>query len=306
MKMTKEQTILGLEDLQTAVVSACASRNRHARVAGFSPIQLVFGKDTSIRTNLMDAMAGQFQFQLARPEEAFHRAAQMRRAASDAFQWMEATDALKRVAGSRARLPKLELLTEGAQVMFWEPPAHRKGLSRRHGAIKRVWVRYRNKLKGMPLEFVRMTVAEEQEAAQIAKAALEELEEQIRTGRANAEKVSSSSSSSSSTSSDEEKNDKNLQKKKGKKPTSSSQDAPIEEQQVWELAMKSWRPLTRYRSSRSDNPHHAWTISLWHCAERMPLACPALRDHKRRHAQKKELNQEKSSTSTLCGEAGYV
>lgn len=120
--------------------------------------------------------------------------------------------------------------------MFWEPPAHRKGLSRRHGAIKRVWVRYRNKLKGMPLEFVRMTVAEEQEAAQIAKAALEELEEQIRTGRANAEKVSSSSSSSSSTSSDEEKNDKNLQKKKGKKPTSSSQDAPIEEQQVWEFS----------------------------------------------------------------------
>lgn len=151
----------------------------------------------------------------------------MRRAASDAFQWMEATDALKRAAGSRARLPKLELLTEGTQVMFWEPPAHRKGLSRRHGAIKRVWVRYRNKLKGMPLEFVRMTVAEEQEA-QIAKAALEELEEQIRTGRANAEKVSSSSSSSSSTSSDEEKNDK--------KPTSSSQDAPIEEQQVWEFS----------------------------------------------------------------------
>lgn len=62
MKMTKEQTILGLEDLQTAVVSACASRNRHARVAGFSPIQLVFGKDRSIPTNLMDAMAGQFSF----------------------------------------------------------------------------------------------------------------------------------------------------------------------------------------------------------------------------------------------------
>ena len=119
MKMTKEHTLLGLDDVQTAVVSACASRNRQA-------IQLVFGKDTSIPTNLMDAMAGQFHFQLSRPDstdEAFHRAAQLRRAASDAFQWMEAADALKRAAGSRARLPKLELLSEGAPVMFWEPPA---------------------------------------------------------------------------------------------------------------------------------------------------------------------------------------
>ena len=74
----------------------------------------------------------------------------------------------------------LELLTEGSQVMFWEPPAHRRGLSRRiqdniswqgpaivvglervDGAIKRVWVRYRHKLRGLPLEFVRLAVAEE-------------------------------------------------------------------------------------------------------------------------------------------------
>ena len=260
MKMTKEHSILGLDDLQTAVVSACASRNRHARVAGFSPIQLVFGKDTSIPTNLMDAMAGQFQFQLARPdstEEAFHRAAQMRRAASDAFQWMEATDALKRAAGSRARLPKLELLTEGAQVMFWEPPAHRRGLSRRlqddvswigpavvaaierrDGAIKRVWIRYRNKLKGMPLEFVRMAVAEEQEAAQIAREALQELEEQVRNGRINAEKMNSSSSSSSSTSSADEKvvRDKKNVRDKKKKPIKEKKEVPAEEQQVWEFS----------------------------------------------------------------------
>lgn len=42
-------------------------------------------------------------------------------------------------------------------------------------SIKRIWVQYRNKLKGMPLEFVRMTVVEEQEAAQIAKEAFKSL-----------------------------------------------------------------------------------------------------------------------------------
>ena len=59
--------------------------------------------------------------------------------------------------------------------------------------------------QGHAIEFVRMAVAEEQEAAQIAREALQELEEQVRTGRINAEKMSSSSSSSSSTSSADEK-----------------------------------------------------------------------------------------------------
>ena len=126
MKIIKEQSIVGLGQLQMAVIAAAAARNSQARVSGFSPTQLVFGKDTSMPTNLMEALAGQFHYQLARPtspEDSFFRASQIRKAASDAFQWMEASDALKKAAGSRARLPKLELLTEGAQVMFWEPPS---------------------------------------------------------------------------------------------------------------------------------------------------------------------------------------
>ena len=221
MKIIKEQSIVGLGQLQMAVIAATAARNSQARVSGFSPTQLVFGKDTSMPTNLMEALAGQFHYQLARPtspEDSFFRASQIRKAASDAFQWMEASDALKKAAGSRARLPKLELLTEGAQVMFWEPPAHRRGLSRRlqdnvswlgpavvaaierkDGSIKRVWIRYKNKLKGVPLEFVRLAVAEEHEATSITKEALSELSKQLDSGRVNAEVPDSSSSSSSST-----------------------------------------------------------------------------------------------------------
>lgn len=88
--------------------------------------------------------------------------------------------------------------------MFWEPPAHRRGLSRRiqdniswqgpaiigvervDGAIKRVWVRYRHKLRGLPLEFVRLAVAEELEASQVAQEALQDLEKQLNEGRVNA------------------------------------------------------------------------------------------------------------------------
>ena len=222
MKIIKEQSIVGLGQLQMAVIAAAAARNSQARVSGFSPTQLVFGKDTSMPTNLMEALAGQISLPACTADITrgflLSEPARSGKAASDAFQWMEASDALKKAAGSRARLPKLELLTEGAQVMFWEPPAHRRGLSRRlqdnvswlgpavvaaierkDGSIKRVWIRYKNKLKGVPLEFVRLAVAEEHEATSITKEALSELSKQLDSGRVNAEVPDSSSSSSSST-----------------------------------------------------------------------------------------------------------
>ena len=94
------------------------------------------------------------------------------------------------------------MLVEGSLVMFWEPPANRRGLSRRlqddvswvgpgmvaaierkEGAVKRVWVRYRNKLKGFPLEFIRLAVAEEIQAQDINMEAFKDMEEQITMGR---------------------------------------------------------------------------------------------------------------------------
>ena len=149
-----------------------AARNNQSRVAGFSPVQLVFGKDHgSLEENT----------------------------------WIQSeTSSIRAVA-------------EGAQVMFWEPPSHRRGLARRlqdqiswlgpavvaaierkEGAIKKVWIRYQNNLKGVPLEFVRLAVAEEQEASAVSARALKDLEKQMSSGRVNAEVDSSSSSSSSS------------------------------------------------------------------------------------------------------------
>lgn len=213
MKMVNEVSANNINDMRMVLSSAITARNQQARISGFSPLQLVFGKDVNIPPNLMMALEGQLKYHMAMPtdtEDAFRRASNVRAAAVDAFRWLETNEALRRAAGSRARLPRLELLTEGSQVMFWEPPAHRRGLSRRiqdnvswqgpaivvglervDGAIKRVWVRYRHKLRGLPLEFVRLAVAEELEATEVAKEALQDLERQLNEGRINADVLQS-------------------------------------------------------------------------------------------------------------------
>ena len=209
MKIVKEMTVIGLEEMRTSTTSAVCSRNMQSRVCGFSPIQLVFGKDLSCPSNLMDMIAGHLQFNIQQPadmEESFRRAASIRKAAGEVFRWMEANNALKRAAGSRSRIPHLEMITEGAQVIFWQPPPSRRGQGRRlqdniswhgpavvvsvervDGAVKRVWARYRHKLKGLPLEYVRLATVEEQEATNFTREALSELAKQIQDGRVNVE-----------------------------------------------------------------------------------------------------------------------
>eukprot|EP00438_Fugacium_kawagutii_P019634 Skav232807 [mRNA] locus=scaffold614:489248:497143:- [translate_table: standard] len=203
MKVIKEKTIMGLDEMQSATVSATAARNLQVRLAGYSPMQRVFGRENPMPGNLMDVLEnGHMNYQITDPatmEESFRRSLDIRQAAEQAFQWLQTNEALRRAATSKARLPKLETLVEGAMIMFWEPPANRRGLHRRlqddtswvgpalvvalerkDGAIKRVWARYRTKLKGLPLEFVRLAVAEEVEAHEITMDAFQELEDQLR------------------------------------------------------------------------------------------------------------------------------
>ena len=80
----------------------------------------------------------------------------------------------------------MEMLCEGAMVYYYGPPTSRKGLPRRlqdqtswtgpavvaalerkEGSIKRDLIRYRNKLKGVPLEYVRLATLEEVESSKI-------------------------------------------------------------------------------------------------------------------------------------------
>ena len=91
-------------------------------------------------------------------------------------------------------------------VMFYEPPVSRRGLARRlqdhiswigpavvvaversDGAVKRVWIRYRHKLRGLPLEHIRLATGDEVESTKVTKEALQDLMKQLQSGRVNVE-----------------------------------------------------------------------------------------------------------------------
>ena len=64
MKVIKEKSISGLDEMRSAVVASTAARNLQARVAGYSPMQLVFGKENPFPGNLMDTMENGYMHRL--------------------------------------------------------------------------------------------------------------------------------------------------------------------------------------------------------------------------------------------------
>ncbi|CAK8989357.1 Uncharacterized protein SCF082_LOCUS1772, partial [Durusdinium trenchii] len=120
MKIIKEKSVMGLEEMKSAAACATAARNYQARVSGFSPVQLVFGRENPIPGNLMDVLEkGHMMYHLTDPmnvEDSMRRTLDIKKAAEEAFGWLQAHDALKKAAASRARLPRLELLSEGLAV----------------------------------------------------------------------------------------------------------------------------------------------------------------------------------------------
>ena len=54
----------------------------------------------------------------------------------------------------------------------WVGPAVVVAVERFDGAIKRVWIRYRHKLRGLPLEHVRLATGDEIESTKVTKEAL--------------------------------------------------------------------------------------------------------------------------------------
>ena len=60
---------------------------------------------------------------------------------------------------------------------------------RKEGSIKGVWIRYRNKLKGVPLEFVRLTALDEVESSKICQAALKAVERELQGARPQIEEM---------------------------------------------------------------------------------------------------------------------
>ena len=67
--------------------------------------------------------------------------------------------------------------------MSWYGPGIVVAVERKEGAIKRVWVRWRNKLRGFPLEFVRLATTEELQSTEITVEAMKQMESELCGGR---------------------------------------------------------------------------------------------------------------------------
>ncbi|CAE7202150.1 RE2, partial [Symbiodinium necroappetens] len=206
MKTIHATTARGHSETKECVVAATAARNRQMRISGFSPVQIVLGKDVTVSSSLLEQIErGHFRYVLNQDlvfDEARRRNEQIRQAAEHAFVWMNGHETLRKALNAKSRHPRMEMLYEGAQVYFYEPPSSRKGLprrlqdqiswmgpavvaaiERREGNIRRVWVRYRTKLKGVPLEYIRLAALEEVEATKVCQDALKEVEKELEGGR---------------------------------------------------------------------------------------------------------------------------
>eukprot|EP00435_Cladocopium_sp_Y103_P052462 s2050_g16.t1 len=158
-----------------------------------------------------------------------------------------------------------------ASAVFHEmvpPTAHwRMSLAERHGAVLKVILMKMTKeqtilgLDDLQTAVVSACAARNRHAraAQIAKEALEELMEQIQSGRVNAEKVDTSSSSSSTSSDEEEKSKKKGKQnragaKKQAQKTQKTLEKPAEEQQVWEFSDEELEAPDPVSEERAPDP----------------------------------------------------
>ena len=207
MKTMVATTARGFAEVSQWLMAATSARNRQVRVGGFAPTQIVLGKDVAISSSLLQQLeSGHFRYVVNQDlafDAARRRNEQIRQAAEQAFIWADGNETMRKAINSRSRCPRLELLYEGATVYFYDPPANRKGLprtswsgpgvvaalERRNGAIRRVWVRYRNKLKGLPLAYIRLAALEEVESSRVCREALQEVERELRGGRPQVEEM---------------------------------------------------------------------------------------------------------------------
>ena len=206
MKVIQELQISCLADMQCALASCMASKNRIATKGGVSPLQAVTGRNTSLPGSLLaQVTSGKVKFktnEMITQEDALRRSERIRAASQEACHWLDAHEGLRRALAARSKPPMMELLREGASVYVYDPPANRRGLARRlqdniswsgpavvvcverDGTVpKKIWVRLRSRVKAYPLEKIRLATADELLSADYILAALKDMEGELRGGR---------------------------------------------------------------------------------------------------------------------------
>eukprot|EP00913_Durusdinium_trenchii_P029093 g27278.t1 len=206
MKVVTELQIDNLRDMQCALSSCFAAKNRIIGQSGVAPLQAVTGRSNPLPGSLLAQItSGKVKFKANEDlilDEALRRGERIRAAAIEACHWLDAHEGLRRALASRSRPPALELIREGATVYVYDPPANRRGLARRlqdniswsgpavvvcverDGTTpKKVWVRVRTRVKAYPLEKIRLATADEMLSADFIVGALKDVEGELAGGK---------------------------------------------------------------------------------------------------------------------------
>ena len=206
MRMTKEMSLKGVADMRKAAIAAFSAKNRICNRGGVSPLQAVTGRNSMLPGSLMEQLtSGQVRFrynEAVNRSEAIAKGERIRAGAVAAYHWLDAHESLRRALSSRSRPPALEAIKEGTVVYVYDPPSSRRGLARRlqdhsswtgpgivvcvereQATPHRLWIRVRGRVKGYPLEKVRLATVDEQVSAQFLTDALKQVEDELRGGR---------------------------------------------------------------------------------------------------------------------------
>ena len=212
MKTMVAATARGFDEVSQYVLSAVAARNRQVRVGGFSPTQIVLGKDVAIPSSLLDQLeTGHFKYVMNQDlafDKARRRNAQIRQRRKLSFGLIPvrlcarpstpAADALGWRCCVKGRWFSIGILHQAEKVCQSDFRTKRHGrapgwwrhlrdvveLSSAYGFATAI----RNSLKGLSLEYVRLAALQEVESSKVCAEALK-VERELQGSRPNVEEM---------------------------------------------------------------------------------------------------------------------
>ena len=203
MLLRMNETLVLTEDWEVHIAVTCvfAAKNRLHRSAGWSPSQVVFGSDVGLGNGVVEQLAtGGVKFMANQQMDlssTYARTQVIRKAACDAFLWLDSKESVRRALNARSKPPLLGGLHAGSQVYFfihsearmriqhfaqkatnlWAkkdkksgPQLGKKGLENGWEgpavvvcveSAASIWVKYRGRLLKLALENVRLATPDE-------------------------------------------------------------------------------------------------------------------------------------------------
>ena len=130
LRVVWELGIVNEWELRYALSMALSAKNKMLRKCGYSPLQVVTGKDTLCPAALADQLASGQTRTVVNHDAAFdvvaNRMGRIRAQAISAFAWLDSHEALRRGLCARSHPPALAFLTPGTEVVYKQQGATRR------------------------------------------------------------------------------------------------------------------------------------------------------------------------------------